>query len=198
MDKKQLKKHLPTEGQGRDEMIKFYSWSFEDAWAAQEAWQGVDTHIKGRGPFFRWIGAGELQGLYEIYRKGNKAAVIEALYVCSLNSLPIPRWCEMAYLSAYRKIKHYKAKSWDDVFGRPHPKGTHLETKKQEREFAFKVYNRIEQIKRDDPSTPIDGYLFERIGREFGIGGKTLTEGYYYKEKNFRKNLNSKYKNKLK
>lgn len=183
-----LEEHLPTEGQGREEMIKIHSWRFEDAWAAQETWQGEDTHIKGRGPFFRWIGAGELQGLYELYQKGNKAAVVEALYVCSLNSLPIPRWCEMAYLSAYRKVRQYKAKSWDDVFGRPHPKGIHLETMRQEREFALRIYHRIKEIKRDDPLTPIDGYLFESIGREFGIGGKTKTEGYYYKWKNYFEN----------
>ena len=178
---------LPTEGPGRNDLKKLYEWSFEDAWEAQEEWEA--SHGQGRGPFFRWMGAQELKQIYDMYKTGYKHAVTEGLYTCALNSLPMPRWLEMAYLGAYRTVRHYKAKSWDDVFGRPHPKGTHLGTKKQERDFAWKVYRRIQQIKQDNPSIPIDGFLFERIGKELGIGGKTLTEEYYYIEKNKHKRL---------
>lgn len=171
---------LPAAGAGRDEMMQFYTWTFEDAWEAQEKGENVC----GRGPFFRWLGAQELKELYNVYQAGNIHAVVEALFLCSMNSLPIPRWCEMAYLKAYRRVRHYKDKSWDDVFGLPHKKGTHLATKRQERENGLKVYFRIVEIKKNDPSVPIDGNLFEMVGREFGIGGKTLTEEYYYKWKN--------------
>lgn len=179
-----LDNHLPTEGQGRDEMMQIYAWSFEDAWNAQEEWaMSYGQNIRARGPFFRWIGAQELKELYDIYKAGNSQAIMEALFVCSLNSLPLPRWCESAFLSAYRNVRQYKAKNWDDVFGSPHKKGIHLGAKRQEREFAWKVYEKIQQIKKDDPSIAIDGFLFERVGREFAIGGKTLTEKLYYKEK---------------
>jgi len=93
----------------------------------------------------------------------------------------------MAFLSSYRQVRHYRAKSWDDVFGQPHPKGIHLKTKRQEREKPHSVYRIIEQIKKEDPSTAIDGALFERVGKELGIGGKTLTENYYYKALKFHK-----------
>jgi hypothetical protein len=180
-----LDNHLPIEGQGRDEMIKIYAWSFEDAWDAQEEWENrYGPNIQGRGPFFRWAGAQELNELYDIHKDGNKQAVIEALYICSLNSLPLPRWCEMVFLSAYRQVRHYKAKSWDDVFGQPHVKGTHLEAKKEEREKSLRVYQRIKKIKQKNPDTPIDGHLFETVGKEFGTGGKTKTEQWYYKWKN--------------
>ncbi|HNQ64722.1 MAG TPA: hypothetical protein PKW92_06740 [Smithella sp.] len=177
--------HLPNEGPGYDDLKQLYAWSFDDAWKAQNEWKAKNT--RGRGPLFRWLGAQELKELYNTHKAGNSAAILEAIFLCSMNSLPIPRWCEMAYITAYRKVRQYKAKSWDDVFGRPHPKGMHLETKRQEREKGFKVYDMIEKIKQDDPTTPIDGFLFETIGRKLGIGGKTLTETYYYKELTFRK-----------
>ncbi len=39
----------------------------------------------------------------------------------------------MSFLAAYRKVRQYKAKSWDDVFGNPHPKGAHLGARRQKR-----------------------------------------------------------------
>jgi hypothetical protein len=178
-----LDKHLPTEGPGRDDMLQLLSWTFEDALKAQEEWEAAGN--QGRGPLCWWIGAGELKEIYEAYRAGDGAAILEAFHVCSLNSLPIPRWCEYAFLKAYRTVLFFKTEknSWDEVFGRPHPKGTHLLSKKQEREKGPKVYHRVKEIRRDEPDTPIDGALFERVGRELAIGGKTLTEEYYYEEK---------------
>lgn len=177
--------YLPIEGEGRNEMKQFYSWDFETAWNAQDKWESERTPGSyERGPFFRWAGAQELRKIFDAYKSGNKQAVIEALHICSLNSLPLPRWCEMAFLSAYRKIRQYKEKSWDNVFGRPHPKGTHLEAKKEEYEKSLRVYRRIKEIKRENPDIPIDGHLFETIGLEFGTGGKTKTEQWYYKWKN--------------
>lgn len=43
----------------------------------------------------------------------------------------------------------------------------------------------ILDIKQTTPDTPIDGYLFEKVGRKLGIGGKTLTEEYYYGAKKY-------------
>jgi hypothetical protein len=178
-----LEPHLPKEGPGRDDMLQLLSWTFEDAWKAQDEWEL--TGNQGRGPIFRWVGAIELREIYEAYQSGDGAAILEAFHVCSLNSLPIPQWCEYAFLKAYRKVRFFKTEknSWDEIFDRPHPKGTHLQTKRQEREKGPKVYRRIEEILRDEPGTPKDGALFERVGRELAIGGKTLTEGFYYQEK---------------
>jgi len=99
----------------------------------------------------------------------------------------LPRWCEYGFLGAYRKIRHYRAKSWDTVFGVPHKKHTNLDAKRKEREKSYLVYRRIEEIKKQEPSTATDWELFERVGKDFGIGASTLTEGYYYKELKFRK-----------
>lgn len=186
-----LDEHLPTEGLGRDDMIQLYAWTFEDALNAQEEWEDrYGPNVRGRGPFFRWLGANELRGLYETYRSGDSTAIIEALYVCSLNSLPIPRWCEGAFLGSYRKLMQFQQKndveyykSWDDVFGRPHPKHTQQAAKRKEYEKSIMVYRRIRDEKKKDPDIAIDAGLFERIGKHLGLG-KTLTEEYYYKWNN--------------
>ena len=159
------------------------SWSVEDAIKAQKGWK--DDRLS-RPPLLRWQGAQNLKALQKIYLESENPAVIpEALYFCSLNDFSIPEWCAYAYLQAFRKVRHYKAGSWDEVFGRPHPKGTHLGSRRQRREKEFEAYNMISDIKRTEPDTPIDGYLFEKVGRKLGIGGKTLTEEYYYGAKKY-------------
>jgi hypothetical protein len=176
---------LPTEGPGRDDLERLYLWSFEEAEEAQEKWYTEHgPEIKGHGPLDRWIGAQELKDLHCVYQKGGEQSIIlDALFLCSLHSLPIPQWCQMAYLESYRKVKHYKAKSWDDVFGKPHKKGVHLAAKKDEREKSLLVYYAIKQIKQNESSTRTDKALFERVGAEYGICA-TLAEEFYYKWKN--------------
>ena len=77
----------------------------------------------------------------------------------------------------------FEAKSWDDVLGRPYRKGIHHEARRKRRQYRKVVYDRILEIKKAEPDTAIDGALFERVGRELGIGGKTLVEEYYYSVK---------------
>jgi hypothetical protein len=181
-----LNDHLPIEGPGRDDLKQLYSMSLDDASKAQELFDKSKEKNGGAGPLYRWISAMELREWYNVYKEGHKEAVIEALSLCSFKSLPIPRWVELAFLNdCYRKVRHFKAKSWDDVFGSPHEKGTHLKAKEQEREKSILVYQRIEEIRNEEPGTAIDGALFERVGLEFGIGGKTTAETYYYKWKNY-------------
>ena len=154
--------------------------SFEQAIEATK----LEGNSRGRLFFSRWEDAQYLVKFEKYYDETKDPSIIpEAIYLCALNDFSIPEWCAMAYLSAVRKVKFYQAKSWDDVFGQPHPKGTHLGAKRQIREKQFIVYDRITKLKDADPNIPIDGYLFEKIGRELGIGSKTLTEEYYYSAK---------------
>jgi len=173
-----------VDGTGKDELKKLYSWTREEAMKAQEKWWQEDHTSKERGPLFKWIAAKTLKGLYEQYKSGKKKVILDVFYICSLHDLAIPKWCSDGLVEAVRKVHHYSAASWDDAFGRPYPKGTHLAAKRQKWEKAPEVYYRIQEIRKHDPSIPIDGYLFETVGKELGIGGKTLTEEYYYLMKN--------------
>ncbi|MFA7423552.1 MAG: hypothetical protein WCZ16_00710 [Desulfosarcinaceae bacterium] len=171
---------LPAEGAGREELRQLYNWTVEEAIEAQEEWRKADLGRFAVGPLFRWVAAQELLKIGQLYEKEkNPAFILRALFLCSFRSLPIPEWCEHAFVTSVRKVTRYKAKSWDDVFGKPHPKSTNLFAKRQRLEKAPLVYDRIRKIKRESPETPIDGFLFEKVGREFGIGGKTTTEEFY-------------------
>lgn len=153
-------------------------------WSAQQRWQSTHRGVSYQeGPLYQRIASKNIDKLYDSYRAGDKQALLEALYGCFIHSLSFPRWCKKAFISACEEVYTYKAKTWDDVFGRPHPKGTHLAAKREEREMSFRVYEEIRQIKKECPSTPIDGQLFEEVGKKFGIGGKTKTEEWYYKRK---------------
>lgn len=175
---------LPIREAWQAEMVELYSWNMEDAVSAHEIWlKNRPADSIERGPICKWLAAQELKRLGEIFRQGHQEAILDALYVCSQNDLPAPKWCALAFLNASREVQHYRAKNWDDVFGEPHPKGTHLEAKRQKREKMSAVFLRVKEIIETEPGTPIDGCLFEKVGREFGIGGKTLTEQYYYAAK---------------
>ena len=192
--------HLPTERQGCENFteaekkeLKEYNELmytcliqkiYAESWGAQQRWES--THRGSQyleGPLYQRIARINLEGLYDSYQTGDKQALLEAMYLCMMHAIPLPLWCKEAFLSACGKVYTYKAKSWEDVFGRPHPKGTHLATKREEREMSSRVYEKIRQIKKENPSIPIDCHLFERVGRELGIGAKTKTEAWYYKQK---------------
>lgn len=176
--------YLPVEGSGRKELEIFYSWSIEDAWKAHEEWTKTEHQPIERGPFFRWDAAQELIRLAEEFRKtGDNGIILHACGICALNDLSMPRWCSMKYLELVRDVWHYKAKSWDASFGKPHARGTQLGAKQNKREKAPGVWLRIKGIKTEDPDIPIDRALFEAVGKEFGICGSLADEYYYYMEK---------------
>ncbi len=166
---------------GRDELKALYIMAQDEAMAATMSW--AEKSDGKRSPMERWVAAQELRVWRKQYQKGEKKAITEGLYLCALNDIPLPKWLAFSYLAAFRKVIFFKAKSWDDVFGRPHPKGTQLLAKRDKREKMFSLYNRIHEIKQRSPDTPIDESLFEKVGKEFGLG-KSLTNEYYYEAKN--------------
>jgi hypothetical protein len=177
--------YLPRIGsEGREELEMFFSWTFEDAYNAWKKWPHKDNASHGqRDPLTRWIDAHDLLSLAATYESTKEnGIVLEAIFTCAMNGFAIPVWCAQAYIDAVRKVRHYRAKSWDDVFGKPHPQGTQLEAKKSELYKSPAVYNRVTEIKQRNPETPIDRSLFEKIGKEFGLSG-SLAERYYYKIK---------------
>lgn len=146
--------------------------------------QGKDV----RPVIAQWTDAHYFKELEKEYQKSkNKAIILEAVYICSLNGFELPEWLQIAYINAYRKIKHYKAKSWDEVFGRARPKGIHLGTKRELWLKKCQVYNRINEIIKTEPDTPIDERLFERVGgpKELAIGGSTKIAEIYYEMKRY-------------
>jgi hypothetical protein len=127
----------------------------------------------------------ELADLKAQFEAGSGFALLAAIRVCANRDLVMPSWVAEAYIARYDRILNCHAASWDEVFGKPY-KGKHLSTLRQRRRLRFAVYNRIRQILKEIPDTPIDDSLFEVVGAEFGIR-KTLCNELYYEAQRFLK-----------
>jgi hypothetical protein len=117
-----------------------------------------------------------LEILKQRFEGGDKSALLYAIRYCLLLKRPLAEWLRLSFLSAYDAAMGYEIKSWDDVFGRPHPKGTHLEIEKRNAELRPLIIERVQALRSEKP---IDKALFEKIGKELGISGTTVSEIYY-------------------
>lgn len=168
------------EGLERVDLKKLYAWDLDEALKAQDEYESLcGPDINEVGPYFRWLASIKAEELYEVFQSGDNSAILEAINICSSHSLLLPRWCQAAFGSAYGKVRGFEAKSWDDVFGRPHPKNVKIGAKYDEIRKGLPLYCRIIKIKRSDPTQAIDRLFFEAIGKEFGISG-SLADRYYY------------------
>lgn len=158
------------------------SWTFEQVMAAQECFQANASYEDPSGPLYQWNALHNLDGLEQAFIRGNKFAMMQALRVCANHSLPMPDWLARAYIRAFDRVLKLQIGSWDDAFGRPIKKGTHLKRARKRNEAQWEVINRIREIQLAKPMTPIDEGLFERVGAEIGIG-KTLCNKLYYSAK---------------
>jgi hypothetical protein len=172
-------------GPERDEMARLYSITEDEAVQCEVTgqWPEDIRPSHHRGPLLRWIGVQELRGLKQAHDEGNAAAIMEALFTCATNSLAMPLWLEMALVRSYFEVRHYREKSWDDVFDRPHPKNIKIEAHRDKREKGIAVYLMVQELRRNDPSLAIDRGLFYDVGQKFGLSD-SLAEKLYYETKN--------------
>jgi hypothetical protein len=117
--------------------------------------------------------------LKEQFETGDKSALLQAIYRCLQLRRPVPEWLREVFLNAYEAPARFEIRSWDEVFGRPVPKGTHLKTQKRNAELRLLILERVEALKAE--KKPIDKGLFEKIGRELSppLKGTTVSEIYY-------------------
>jgi hypothetical protein len=115
-----------------------------------------------------------LEILSKKFEDGDKSALLYAIYYCLLMQRPLPDGLRLAFLDAYESAARFEIRSWDDVFGRPVPKGTHLKTEKRKAELRSLVLERVREL-----GEPIDRGLFDKIGEELGIPGSTIDDLYY-------------------
>ncbi|MBN1783574.1 MAG: hypothetical protein JW812_01245 [Alphaproteobacteria bacterium] len=174
---------LPRSKPGKTEFLKLYNLSREDIKKIKKEdeknpFEPFDTSFS---TLDKWAGVKGLMELYDFHVNGDKGAVLLALWVCFYYTLPIPQWVENAFVDAYDKVKFdYEEDTWDQVFGKPHPKNTKKDAQKNLREKGLKVFLRVEAIKKREPKTALDRGFFHNIGmKTFGISG-SLAEKYYY------------------
>ncbi len=123
---------------------------------------------------------GFLEGCREFFVKGNKWALMQAIYACASSGRALPKWAAEAYMQAFEEVRTAKVKSWDDVFGKTWQK--HHKAVNRRVTTMWPLFNEVRGMKAHKPSLAIDEDLFEEVGKLFGIG-KTLASEYYYEAK---------------
>jgi hypothetical protein len=159
------------------------TWTAEQAWAAQVEAMANGLEVSDpSGPYYRWDALHVVDNLKGRFETGDRRALLAAIRECANHDLPMPDWVAAAFIRAYDNVHQMRLGSWDDAFGRPYPKGFHLAKARRRQQIGPAVWMAVKVIRDEEPETPIDEGLFERVGAKLGIG-KTLANELYYRWK---------------
>ncbi len=101
-------------------------------------------------------------------KRGDKGAILEAVFQCATSGTPLPGWLCKVFSRAYLEtvIGPPLHHSWDEVFGRPHGKHEKLPAKLQARKLRFRVYVAVIDKRAKEPRKD----HFPAIAEQFKIG----------------------------
>ena len=109
------------------------------------------------------------------FEAGHYGAVLTAIFLAFECDRPVPDWARDAFCERYST--HVTARSWDDVFGKLHRKGSHAFSRSLDAR-KWEIHRRVREL--HEQGEPIDPVLFDRVGREIGRGGnRTISKLYY-------------------
>lgn len=128
-------------------------------------------------PIYRHLARASIEAEEKRFAGGDRAALMAAIRICATHNLAMPDWVARAFIRSYDDVLRCAVSSWDDAFGRPTPKGSHLNARRKRRLFAPLV--RMEVARLHEGGAPIGEAMFEQVGKKFGLG-KTLTASFYY------------------
>jgi hypothetical protein len=111
------------------------------------------------------------------YEQGHKRQLLYSLDFCLTNNVEVPPWVKKGLSNAMDAAHYYRIKSWDDVFGVVLPKSKRLATEQRNMKISWDLFNRVRDL--HEAGAAIDEDLFEKVGKEFGVG-KTLASELYY------------------
>jgi hypothetical protein len=114
------------------------------------------------------------------YIVGDTPILLLGLKICLEEEIPVPESLKIGFCDLVEKALSGKYRSWDDVFGKPLPKGRHI-GEATRLDDSCNVYLAVEKEKLK--GAPVDSKLFEKVGKDLAIGGKSTTDGLYYKVK---------------
>lgn len=132
-------------------------------------------------PIYKVAAEDELTQEQAKFEAGSGIALLGAIRICANHDLPLPQWAARAYIKAYDKVLSCTAGSWDEVFGRPYKKGTHLAALRKRRMNRIRVWLAM----KHRGERPIDEQLFEDIGKPLGLGKTLVSELYYEGQRQF-------------
>jgi hypothetical protein len=153
-------------------------WTLAQAVSAQqEHWR---AHADGPGPLHQWDALRQIERRRPAIEADDSRALFIAISQCLTTGLVAPEWLVREFVRRLDLVTSMSVSSWDEAFGRPYPKGTHLRVERSKAELEGPVWQAVRAELRADPPPTVDERLFERIGEVFGIG-KTLAQELYYK-----------------
>ena len=117
-----------------------------------------------------------LLGSEQGYAQGMNDVVLPAIFLCAVKNLPLPEWLTRAFCLHYLRGFHGKLKSWDEVWGKPTSRAKYEREFRKNRKLG-EAYDLV--MEAHSRGEPITDELFEKIGREHGIGGRETTKKQY-------------------
>ena len=135
----------------------------------------VRTDLGGDEAYIAWLREAACRLVTELeneFHAGNKVSVLKCIHSCVVWGLPVPLWAKKYFVASCADGYQGKLESWDDAFGRPITQVKHLQELRHG--LRWEVYDAVRAASA--AGVPIDNELFERIGRELGIGGRNYTQ----------------------
>ncbi len=119
------------------------------------------------------------------YERGDKAALLRTVMLSIAFREPLPAWACRAFETAYDHVMMGGARSWDEVFGKPHL-GKHKKSVALEN-LKYGIHRRVCDLHKG--GMPIDEALFDRVGQEMKppVSKTVISDSYYRVERILRR-----------
>lgn len=168
-------------------MVPNSNWTFDEAYAEHSQWLIANPDKKSHpaAPLYQWFALQKLNQLEACFADGDEFALMDAIHECAKHDLVLPEWAARAYLKGYYAVVNARSKSWDEVFGSPYPPRVKLHNARTNRVNGAIIYDLVNQILMDEPKTPIDRGLFERVGKMVNVSDSQAEKLYYKEKKNW-------------
>ena len=101
-------------------------------------------------------------------------AVLHAIWLCLRYDVPVPEWAKRSFIRTYAKGLHGNLRPGE--WFKPARTKAQAERRLRQMNATPEVWRMVEGRRFGEP---IDDKLFQRIGRELGIGSKTLVKHLY-------------------
>jgi hypothetical protein len=108
------------------------------------------------------------------YEAGKKIALWKTIVMSAIYKSPIPEWAASILEGADGYVISGELNSWNELFGKPRLQSRSV---LRARHLSRAVYYRIKDLHLR--GTPINNDLFDRVGREWGIGGRETVRKLY-------------------
>lgn len=133
-------------------------------------------------PLYQWQAIQALAVLGSQFSDGDQYALMLAIRKCAQCGLPMPEWVRSGYILAFDTVHTHRAKSWDEVFGEPFPKGKQLHAARRDLSLRWEILERVRELRSSmpiDDRKAIDEEMFSLIGKELGASKTKVSDLYY-------------------